>query len=101
MDPKIAEMVQLLHNMIEDNLNYDENIPLAQISADTLHLLIKFCELSGFKNQGFVKKPVLASNTKAVFPNHWEREFFENLSSEQLFDLLNVRLLLPKACVGG
>ena len=82
VDPKISNMVILLQNMLEDHKNYEEKIPLETISASTIKLIISFCEQCGYKNENFVKKPILTSMLDGVFANAWEKEFFDKLTND-------------------
>ena len=70
VDHRLSSMSNLINNMVEDNPDSDEIIPLTQYSKGTLKLLIDFCTNADFKNENFVNKPIL--NPDNVFADQWE-----------------------------
>eukprot|EP00347_Sterkiella_histriomuscorum_P015683 403356090 len=100
VDRRICQMSELINDTIEINQGTEEAIPIHEYSADTLKLVAQFCELAGYENKDFVKRPVL--DLVNVYKNEWETKFFEELSHEQLFELVEAAnfLNMPKLVDG-
>ena len=79
-----------LSDMVEDNANADEMIPIKLYSASCLKLMLQFCEQAGWENGELLKKPII--DTRKVFQREWEQEFMGNLSEDQLYELIEVRI---------
>jgi hypothetical protein len=73
-------MINLIRDIIEDKSNYDEKIPLDSICSDTLKHIFNFCEQCGYRNENFVKKPILTPSFDQIFTQLWEKDFFDKLS---------------------
>eukprot|EP00349_Pseudokeronopsis_sp_Brazil_P001996 CAMPEP_0202961202 /NCGR_PEP_ID=MMETSP1396-20130829/5261_1 /ASSEMBLY_ACC=CAM_ASM_000872 /TAXON_ID= /ORGANISM="Pseudokeronopsis sp., Strain Brazil" /LENGTH=58 /DNA_ID=CAMNT_0049680855 /DNA_START=86 /DNA_END=258 /DNA_ORIENTATION=- len=57
--------------MFEENQDFNEVIPLDEISTNTLETLLHFCEMHENSNENFVQRPILSTNLSDVFPE-WE-----------------------------
>mmetsp|Transcript_18062 Transcript_18062/g.17239 ORF Transcript_18062/g.17239 Transcript_18062/m.17239 type:complete len:82 (-) Transcript_18062:66-311(-) len=81
-------MSNLLKNMLEDHKNVEEVIPLESICSKVLRLVVDFCQKCEFRSEAFVKRPILQPQLQYVFPRQWEKEFFQALNIDDLYDLL-------------
>lgn len=69
-------MSNLIRDMIEDNNDYNDVIPLNKMKTSILKLIIEFCEIFDYKNEQFLKKPILNLNIDQIYNNQRELQFF-------------------------
>lgn len=48
VDARVENMIVLIKDMLEDNKNYDEKIPLDKISYEILKLIFEYCEKADY-----------------------------------------------------
>ena len=90
-DRRVMSMSNLIKDMLEDNQDNEEVIPIPKYSAESLILALDYCKRADYNNEGEVKKPVL--DLKNVYPTEWEKEFFNGLTNDQLFELIEVSFI--------
>lgn len=62
VDPLIKNMIGLLQDMFEDNDNYDEVVPLANIPSAYLRDIIEYCEHYQYHKVVDIPKPLPSNN---------------------------------------
>ncbi len=105
VDKRFSDMSRLVRDMLESNDNLDEIIPLEKFTSDQLRQVIEYCKSCDFKDQNYVKTPVILGpngDAQDVFYSDWEPEFFSKLSLSELIALVDIAnfLDIPKLVDG-
>lgn len=68
-------MSGLLKNMLEDNDNYSEDIPMESIPSSFLKDIIEYCEHYNFDKVPNIPKPLPSNNLSQELNDPWEAAF--------------------------
>ena len=86
---KISNMSLLIGNMLEDNEDMEESIPLVQISSKHLKIVIEYCKHFNFsKTQTDIIAPLVSKNPQDFIKDDWERKFITKYSENELIELI-------------
>ena len=95
----------LLSNMLEDQEDFSESIPLGKIHSKYIGKIIEYCEHYEFnKKETTILQPLVSTVPSQFITDPWECEFICQFNEEELIDMiiasnyLNIPALFELCC---
>jgi S-phase kinase-associated protein 1 len=84
---QVAEMSVLIREMLADDEEETEEIPLPNVSRDILELVISFCQHHVNNPMADIEKPLKSNNMSEVVEDPWDAEFID-VEQATLFNII-------------
>eukprot|EP00347_Sterkiella_histriomuscorum_P001138 403373179 len=88
IDSRFIEMSGLIRNMLEDNDNYTEDIPMPSIPSSFLKDIFEYCTHYNFVKVPNIPKPLPSNNLAQELNDPWEAQFIMKYDLEGLIKMI-------------